>query len=163
MASSFHFIALVALISAPLVSAQEDGKKWSTPLYGPDWSATPALSFAKDKIIQDFSYAGYANGEKPIPDLAGVERFDVVVGYGADPTGKTDSTAAIQNAIDAAAAAGGAVVDLPAGTYRIQPAKGNRYALCVRNNGIVLRGAGREKTFLLNTSTEMREKAVILF
>ena len=143
--------------------AQDGGETWSSPLYGKDWSPTPALSFARDKIIQDFSYAGYANGEKPIPDLAGARRFDVVAGYGADPTGKTDSTAAIQQAIDAAAAAGGGVVDLPAGTFLVRPEAGNRYALCVRKSGIVLRGAGPEKTFLVNTSTEMREKIIVLF
>lgn len=41
-----------------------------------------------------------------------------VVGYGADPTGTRDSTAAIQDAIDALPATGG-VVYLPGGVYRV--------------------------------------------
>jgi hypothetical protein len=42
-----------------------------------------------------------------------------VTSYGADPTGATDSTAAFEDAISAAASAGGGVVYLPAGTYTI--------------------------------------------
>ena len=40
-------------------------------------------------------------------------------GYGADPTGASDSTTAFENAISAAASAGGGVVYIPAGTYTI--------------------------------------------
>lgn len=155
-------IAILA-IGVGHIHAQDNAETWSTALYGPDWSPTPALSFAKDKIIQDFSYAGYASGEKAIPDMADARRFDVVADYGADASGTTDSTAAIQKAIDAAAAAGGGVVYFPAGTYHIQPQADRRYALCVRKSGIVLRGAGPDKTFLLNTSFEMREKIIVLF
>lgn len=39
--------------------------------------------------------------------------------FGADPTGQADSTAAIQKAIDRAAAAGGGSVEIPAGTYKV--------------------------------------------
>lgn len=144
-------------------TAQVVEERWTTPLYGADWSPTPALSFAKDKIIQDFSYAGYARGEKEIPDLKEAHRFDVVTDFGADPSGATDSTAAIQKAIDAAATAKGGVVYLPAGTFRVQPQGDSRYALCVRKSKIVLRGEGPGKTFLLNTSTEMRSKSIVLF
>ncbi len=155
---------LVCLIAGCLpVVAEEGGKPWSSVLYGADWSPTPPLSFAADKIIQDFSYAGYAGGEKAIPDLSTARRFDVVAEFGADAGGAADATAAIQKAIDAAASAGGGVVYLPAGTYRVQPEKDRRYALCIRKSGVVLRGAGPDKTFLLNSSVEMREKAILLF
>lgn len=40
--------------------------------------------------------------------------------YGADPTGRNDSTSAIQKAINACAAAGGGTVWMPAGTYLVQ-------------------------------------------
>lgn len=143
--------------------ARGEEETWSTALYGSDWSPTPRLAFDKDKIIQDFSYAGYANGEKSIPDSASARHFDVVKDFGADATGVKDSTAAIQKAIDAAAAAKGGLVFIPAGTYRISPQEGRRFALCVRKSNIVIRGEGPEKTFLLNTSTEMREKIIVLF
>jgi hypothetical protein len=42
-----------------------------------------------------------------------------VLDYGADPTGVASSTAAIQAAIDAAFAAGGGVVSIPAGTFKV--------------------------------------------
>ena len=47
-----------------------------------------------------------------------VPAFNVVT-YGADPTGVTDSTTAIQNAINAAVAAGGGRVIFPAGTHKV--------------------------------------------
>lgn len=62
----------------------------------------------------------------PTPDW-----LNVVTGFGADPAGKTDSTAAFQNAIDALPAKAGGVVYVPAGTYKIdsgalQPVSGLR-------------------------------------
>ncbi len=117
-------------------------------------------NFDSDKLIQDFSYAGYRRGEVTVPDVAGPV-FDVVSGYGADPTGNVDSTTAIQNAIDAAETAGGGVVFLPPGTFLVAPPTGENSALKVSTSNIVLRGAGKGQTFLLNTSYEMRSKRVI--
>lgn len=130
-------------------------------LYGPGWQATPALSFETDKIVQDFSFAGYRRGEVPLPVTPPGLTYDVVTGYGADPTGVVDSTVAIQNAINAAAAAGGGIVWLPAGIYNISPQGANAYCLQVSTNGVVLRGAGTGATFLLNTQTVMRNKNII--
>jgi polygalacturonase len=45
-------------------------------------------------------------------------RYINVLAYGADPIGRTDSTRAFQQAIDAAAGSG--TVHFPAGTYRIR-------------------------------------------
>ena len=45
--------------------------------------------------------------------------YNVETGYGAAGNGSTDDTAAIQNAIDAAATAGGGLVEVPSGTYMI--------------------------------------------
>jgi polygalacturonase len=45
--------------------------------------------------------------------------FNIVTGYGADPTSATDSKTAIQGAIDACSAAGGGDVYCPRGTYSI--------------------------------------------
>lgn len=140
-----------------------EGTPWSSELYGSSWTPTPQLSFAANKIIQDFSFAGYAKGEKEIPDFAEARRFDVVADFGADASGVKDATEAIQKAIGAAETAGGGVVYLPAGTFRVQPQKDRRFALCVRKAGVVLRGAGPDKTFLLNAATEMREKVIVLF
>lgn len=133
---------------------------WRSTLYPENWQRPgETASFSNDKLIQDFSYAGYRRGEEEIPQVAGPV-FDATA-YGADPTGGADSTAAIQSAINAAAAAGGGVVFLPAGEFRISPQGSNAFSLRISTSNIVLRGAGAAKTFLLNTSTSMRGKKVL--
>ena len=154
VASHFIFVFL-QVMSAALCPA------WESELYGPGWQATPSLSFETDKIIQDFSYAGYRRGELPLPSQPPGLTYDAVAGYGADPTGTTDSTAAIQNAINAASAAGGGIVYLPPGVFRISPQGANSYALQISAGGVVLRVAGAEQTFLLNTKTVMRNSNII--
>ncbi|MEX2581620.1 MAG: DNRLRE domain-containing protein [Verrucomicrobiales bacterium] len=136
------------------------GHAWESPLYDASWSPTPALEFETDKLVQDFSYAGYHRGERQIPDVEG-PIFDAVSGFGADPTGATDSTTAIQQAIEAAAQAGGGVVLLPEGLFHVAPPPGESAALSIGTSGIVLRGEGEGRTFLVNTSTDMRGKRVV--
>lgn len=153
------------LLGSTMIMAEsgtpEAAGMWRSELYPETWTPPQSsVSFATDRIIQDFSYAGYRNGEAAIPKPTG-SRFDVV-DYGADPEGNEDSTAAIQAAIDAAALAGGGVVWLPAGRYRVSPQGDDAHSLRVSRSGIVIRGAGAGKTFLLNTSWEMRHKSVIL-
>src|SRR5690606_13193543 len=80
---------------------------------------------------------------------------------GADLTGESDSTAAIQAAIDAAEAAGGGVVYLPEGFYQLSVAPEATTALTIGVSNVILRGAGSDRTFLFNTSYRMRGKSVI--
>jgi hypothetical protein len=133
---------------------------WRSELYPASWVPPTNRSFAVDKLIQDFSYAGYHRGEEPIPSPAG-PLFNVTA-YGADPTGTADSTAAIQAAINAAGAVGGGVVLLPQGTFKLSRPAGSNAVLCISKNGVILRGSGPDKTFLVNTSTVMRSASVIL-
>ena len=137
------------------------GDSWRSTLYPADWTPPGDRAFASDKLIQDFSYAGYRRGEAPIPQDMGPV-FDVV-SYGADPTGVADSTLAIQNAIYAAEAAGGGVVNLPAGTFSVSLLSGTTEVLRVRGSGVVIRGAGSGNTRLVNTSTDMRGHAIVRF
>lgn len=131
---------------------------WRSTLYPQNWQPPASTaSFATAKLIQDFSYAGYRRGEESIPSVTGPV-FDVT-SYGADSSGSTDSTTAIQSAINAAAATGGGVVFLPAGEFRVSPQ--GAQCLTISSSNIVLRGAGTSQTFLLNTSTSMREKSVV--
>jgi hypothetical protein len=119
------------------------------------------LSFAKDKMIQDFSYAGYRRGEVDIP-TPDRNILNAVTRYGADPTGVADSTAAIQKALDAAGKAGGGVVLLPPGTYRISlPTADSSAVLRFSKDNTILRGSGSGQTFLLNHSTVMRSKSIL--
>lgn len=142
------------------VSAARGQSAWRSTLYPENWQPPSAsASFATAKLIQDFSYAGYRRGEEFIPTITGP--LFPVTDYGADPTGATDSTVAIQSAINAATAAGGGVVTLPSGEFRISPQGTNSYCLRISSSNIVLRGAGTGLTFLLNTSPTMNGKAVI--
>lgn len=127
---------------------------WRSKLYPINWQPPVSTTFT-EPMLQDWSYAGAFEG-RPLP-LMTEPVFDAV-GYGADPAGTRDSTVAIQRAIDAAGVSGG-VVYLQPGTYRIQTGTDTRLRL--HYNNVVLRGAGVGQTFLLNTTTIMRDKNVI--
>jgi hypothetical protein len=68
--------------------------------------------------------------------------------YTAVGDGVADDTTAVQNAINAAAAAGGGTVYFPAGSYRVTPSGGNP-ALSVGGNGVRLVGAGSKAAMLV--------------
>lgn len=89
--------------------------------------------------LPDFSRAGYACGERKIPAPPAV---DSVRKYGAKGDGKTDDTKAFQAAL--AKAKPGALM-VPAGTYLLSD------KLTLKTSGVVLRGAGPDKTKLLFT------------
>ncbi|WP_225773397.1 glycosyl hydrolase family 28-related protein [Pseudomonas sp. Marseille-Q5115] len=71
--------------------------------------------------------------------------FDVK-DFGATGDGVTDDTLAVQAAIDAAAAAGGGRVILPAGTYRISP--GSDHTGLLLKDNVALDGAGMGLTVI---------------
>jgi hypothetical protein len=128
---------------------------WRSALYPEDW--TPLWTDPGGRFLHDFSYAGYRNGELPLPDPAPGPEFNAA-DYGADPTGEVDSTAAIQQAVDAAAAAGGGVAVVPAGLYRCDG------VLQVHSPGIVIRGAGPSATLIYFTlSSGMSNQSHITF
>jgi len=131
---------------------------WRSELY-PEFGHNPeAANLETDKVIQDFSYAGYRRGEHPIPDVNG-PIFDVTLApFNADSSGRHDATDAIQAAIQAAGdTPGGGVVFLPAGTYllSVRPETRNE-ALLITQPNVVLRGAGVGRTFLLSTTSVLR-------
>ena len=153
--------ACVALLLATAPSAF--AQQWRSALYPTSWQPPAATAnFATDQIIQDFSYAGYHRGEVPIPNPSSPVFTVTDPAYGADPTGAQDSTAAIQTAIDAAQTAGDGVVYFPAGTYKVAPPAGKDYALRISASGVVLRGAGTSSTKILNSTSNMRGKSIIL-
>ena len=138
----------------------EGAAEWRSSLYPENW--TPGYSDGNGNFLHDFSYAGYHQGRRLLPDNPPGAVYDVTASpYYADDTGTNDATAAIQDAIDDAGAAGGGVVYLPAGTYRIIPPTGANYALLINDGGVVLRGDGPAETFLFNDDTYMRKKSAI--
>ncbi len=92
----------------------------------------------------DYSYAGYKNGEEPIPDLTGTI-YDVT-DYGAIPNDDASDTQAIKDTLKAAE--NGGIVFFPPGQYDVLlpgefPQKitvGKRFG----SGNIVLRGSGAE-------------------
>jgi hypothetical protein len=136
-----RLLTLLSLLTIGLVA--QEATVWHSELYPENW--TPALTMPNGQFLHDFSYAGYRYGEEP-PRVAGP---DVVV-TGADTSGQTDATAALQKAIDDAAAKGGGVVRIPAGLYRCDG------TLLVRTPGTILRGDGPDRTRLFFTSVPKR-------
>lgn len=154
-----HRVAISCFVVSSCVA---QAQTWRSSLYPEDWAPPVGLSFAKDKFIQDFSYAGYRRGESEIPTPTTRLR-NAVTQDGADPSGVKDSTAAIQTALDSVANAGGGVVLLPPGNYKISlPTEISNSVLRLSKNNTILRGSGPDRTFLLNHSTKMRSKAIIL-
>ena len=83
-----HWMALLWLFASVSLS---QAQTWRSSLYPANWKPPVESLFASDKMIQDFSYAGYRRGEVGIPTPDG-NVLNAVTKYGADPTGKTDST-----------------------------------------------------------------------
>jgi pectate lyase-like protein len=145
-------VAIVACSGCP----SPPDAPWRSALYPEDW--TPAFTDGQGRFLHDFSYAGYRNGEEELPTFEKAGVFNVVDTYGADDSGATDATAAIQGAIDAAEAAGGGVVYLPTGLYRCDG------MLTVNQPGVVLRGDGPALTKMYFTLVAgMTGKAHITF
>lgn len=154
-------VALAGALHAAAPRPNAEAHTWRSTLYPETWDASALPDFETSAFLQDFSFAGYHAGARPLPRPAGPV-FDVTrPPYAADPAGLHDSTDAIQRAIDAAAAVDGGVVHLPAGRYLLSVSDGRREALLIRHPRILLRGDGPDRTFLLNTTTAMRSRVVV--
>ena len=132
---------------------------WHSKLYPENWK--PGYEDEQGHYFHDFSYAGYHQGTQPIPHKTDNVLDVTQPPFGADKTGATDATVAIQAALDKAATDGGGVVFLPAGTYRVAPQGANKFSLQLTGEHVVLRGEGTDKTFVFNDSLQMRDKNVI--
>ncbi|MHA7628415.1 glycosyl hydrolase family 28-related protein [Corallococcus sp. M7] len=152
------------LLGAGLIMAVgvAEAAPWRSVLYPSTWTPGYSQPGTPSRFLHDFSYAGYRmrQAEPPV-------RMDRVLDvtqapYFADNTGASDVTAVLQQALDdAGAVAGGGVVYLPRGTYRVAPPAGKPYALLIRYSNVVLRGQGATSTFLYNSATDMRSKRVV--
>jgi hypothetical protein len=151
-ASSAATPSTPSIPTTPVVCPKD---RWCSSLYPPSW--TPAAEpDSKGRFLHDFSYAGYHYGETPPTSPKGAT-YDVVTGYGADATGQSDATAALQAAINAASAAGGGIVFFRAGTYRIDQ------LLTVTTSGVVLRGVGKSSLLRFTKASGMANKANVTF
>ena len=157
MTTSRFFIFMFAFCFCRQVPAQE----WRSELYAADWNPE-VKTFYVDKFLQDFSYAGYHRGEKNVPSGTGKVIDVSKAPYHIQGNGQEDVTIPLQRVIDEAPRLDKPVVIyLPAGTYRLSPQKDKDYCLLIQRSEVVLRGAGAGKTFLFNSSTDMRGKDIV--
>lgn len=115
-------------------------------IYPKDW--TPGYESVRTSdneklFLQDFSYAGYKNGEELIPTP------DVSVTFSGKNDGSVDVSAELQKAIDDLGATGGGVLFIPEGLYKLNS------GITISKSNIIIRGAGQGKTklFFENVST----------
>ncbi len=118
---------LCAVLAASILPAADVSSLWGAR--GEAWK--------EDSRLPDFSFAGYQFGERPIPAVPPV---DDVRRHGARGDGKTDDTEAFLAAVKAANR--GAIL-IPPGRYVLTD------VVEIRKSGIVLRGAGPDKTVLV--------------
>lgn len=156
--------ALLSL-SASNIPSSPNSTEWRSELYPANWK--PGKVVIDGYFLNDFSYAGYHSGEQALPEADSPHPvFDVTQEpFHADPSGERDSTESIQAAIDQASEAGGGIVFIPEGKYRIGPttpyANGRKRAVFhIQTDHIVIRGAGPEKTHLLNDDPMMRSTSI---
>lgn len=114
---------------------------WTTP--------TPAGKLALvDPSDTTTAPAGSAGSDKwaTVAQLGQVitRTFDVVRDYGADPSGLTDSTTPFQNAVTAAISAGGGIVVVPAGNYKIT----STVTANITGVALYIQGHGRWATYV---------------
>jgi len=119
-------MAIGILFGADGALGQEYSALWGRA--GERWSATGRLP--------DFSFAGYRCGEEPLPTVPQVAN---VKAFGAKGDGRTDDSQAF---LDAIAAGKRGAIYVPPGRYRITK------ILEIKRSGVVLRGAGADKTVL---------------
>lgn len=127
--------ALLPVSFAADVAAATDGET-------PDiWKQYVSMHRAGAPLpLPDYSYAGYAFGERAIPDVPGP--VFPVTAYGAVPDDDRSDREAIQAAIAAAEQRGAGVVLFPPGRFLVNEEPGRNQGLEIRRSGIVLRGSG---------------------
>lgn len=141
------------------------GQPWRSALFPADWKPVTegGRSDGAGRYLPDYSMAGYHRGEVKPPIGSAQLPVRATVDAKRFGNGTTDATTAIQAAIDSACAAGGGVVLLPAGTFRLRLQSDTaKSMLKIGCSGLVLRGAGPANTRLLvDDPNRLRNKVVI--
>ena len=90
--------------------------------------------------LPDYSYAGYAYGEKKIPTVEGA--IYNVSDFGAIPNDEIDDTKAINLAIKSAGENGGGIVFFPSGKFLVNTDTTKTEIVKINYSNIVMRGSG---------------------
>jgi len=134
MARMFYSLLFIALPSVTCgIADGENAALWT--------DFVKAKEDSRERVLPDFSFAGYHFSEKPIPDASQRPRFDVTQ-YGATPNDDTFDDDAIQRAIETAEAGQGGVVFFPPGRFLIAGDDNRRRSIRISESNIVLKGSG---------------------
>ena len=128
-------VSIASGIAAPATPPSTESKFWL--------QFKDATDRSSPDIMPDFSYAGYENSEKPIPDVAGP--VFKVTDFGAIPDDSVSDEQAIRDTIAAAEKAGGGVVLFPAGKFLVWADRNKAEPIRILSSNIVIRGAGSSK------------------
>ncbi len=90
-------------------------------------------------VLPDFSYAGYQNGEKEIPNITNYKVFDVTA-FGAIANDTLSDKIAIQNAITAANKNGSGIVFFPKGRFLVNENEDAPNKIISKGGNIIFRG-----------------------
>lgn len=135
---------------------------WRSRFFPANWRPLSAggTRDAMGRALPDFSYAGWHRGEGRPPIGAGTPTITIDAAMG---DGTRDATSSIQTALDGACTAGGGIVRLPAGTYRVRlPRASAAAALTISCSHVVLRGDGPTRSrIVFDDATRARSKAVL--
>ena len=135
-------------------------RTWRSSLYPENW--TPGYADGQGRFLHDFSYAGYQYGAVSLPVINTNVVNITLSPYNADNSGNADVTDIIQQAINDLPAGGG-VIYLPAGTYKMSVPSNRSYGVLINKDSVVIRGAGTGITKIKNTSVFMRSKKLFYF
>ncbi|MGE4291691.1 MAG: virulence factor [Desulfovibrio sp.] len=133
-------------IGTVLVGCMRSSQAQASLAQTPDtWTPPSWAEFLRNgptgRNLPDFSRAGYALGNAPLPEISG-PLFDVTKApFFAVADDDADDTAAIQAALDTAGAAGGGVVLLPRGRLLVHSAQAGPFLRITQDN-VILRGQG---------------------
>jgi len=92
-------------------------------------------------ILPDFSYVGYHQGEKKIPNITDYKYFDVT-DFGARPNDGISDKTAIQMAINAANKNGSGIVYFPKGRFLVNEESDLPNSIVSKKGHIIFRGSG---------------------
>jgi hypothetical protein len=135
------------------------GQTVRSELYPENWA--PGFTDAQGRFLHDFSYAGYGSGLLEIPTI-NTNVVDITQPpYLANNTGETDVRTIIQKALDDVGKAGGGIVYLPQGIYKINVSATSANPIKITYKNVILRGSGPDKTFIYNDNANVRGISVI--
>ncbi|MDO6802344.1 glycosyl hydrolase family 28-related protein [Wenyingzhuangia sp. 1_MG-2023] len=109
------------------------------------WKPTILKKYLKGEtaILPNYSYAGYAYGETPIPNKKGT--IFNITDFGAIANDGIDDTQAINTTIETAGKQGGGIVYFPKGIFHVNTDTTKTDIVKINYSNIVLRGAGSDE------------------